>query len=320
MPLLEVKNLSVRYPVRGSLFQPRRYLHAINNISFSLEAGETIGLVGESGCGKSTLGKALVRLETPYSGEIKLSGSNILELSGKKLRQERRNFQMIFQDPYGSLNPRLTIGDILKEVLKLHFYLTPQELHERAEKLLERVGLDSGALNRYPHQFSGGQRQRIGIARALAPEPRFIVADEPVSALDVSVQAAIVNLLEDIQIKQHTAFLFISHDLAVVEHISRRIMVMYLGNLVEMAPAADLICNPLHPYTKALISAIPAVDRNRRKRIILNGDIPSPLNPPTGCPFHPRCPEARSECRQGVPPIKKSADGKRQCACLFADI
>lgn len=318
MSLLSVDDLKVFYPLRGSLFRRKKYLKAVNGVSFTLDAGETLGLVGESGCGKSTLGRALVRLEKPCSGSIVLKGRDIAALSGRELRQCRRDFQMIFQDPYGSLNPRLTVGSALLEVLKLHF---PGEkmpaLRERAAVLLERVALGADALDRYPHQFSGGQRQRIGIARALAGDPAFIVADEPVSALDVSVQAAVVNLLMDIQKESGTAFLFIAHDIAVVEHISQRIMVMYLGKVMESAPAHELVQNPRHPYTQALLSAVPVVGGDGRKRIVLQGDVPSPLNPPGGCPFHPRCPKARPECAETLPPwIEKDGHG---VGCFFPD-
>ena len=301
--ILEVRNLKVYYPVRGSWFGKKRYLHAVEDVSFSLAPGETLGLVGESGCGKSTLGRALVRLEKPVSGEIILNGRNIAQLEGRALHDSRKEFQMIFQDPYGSLNPRLTILTALDEVLRLRY---PGEnsasRRERAAELLERVGLEKSALERYPHQFSGGQRQRIGIARALAGDPGFIVADEPVSALDVSVQAAVVNLLMDIQRECGTAFLFIAHDIAVVEHISKRIMVMYLGHVMESAPAHELVASPRHPYTQALLSAVPTVGSDGKKRMILAGDVPSPLAPPEGCPFHPRCPYAKAECRCSLPP------------------
>ena len=301
--ILEVRNLKVYYPLRGSWFGKKRYLRAVEDVSFTLAPGETLGLVGESGCGKSTLGRALVRLEKPVSGEIILNGRDIARLEGRALRDCRKEFQMIFQDPYGSLNPRLTVFSALDEVLRLRY---PGEKisarRERAAGLLERVGLDSGALERYPHQFSGGQRQRIGIARALAGDPGFIVADEPVSALDVSVQAAVVNLLLDIQKESGTSFLFIAHDIAVVEHISKRIMVMYLGHVMESAPSHELVASPKHPYTQALLSAVPTVGENHRKRIVLSGDVPSPLAPPTGCPFHPRCPYAQEKCRTTLPP------------------
>ena len=318
MALLEVENLKVYYPVRGGWFRPKRFVRAVDGVSFSIEAGEIVGLVGESGCGKSTLGRALVRLEKPVAGRVLLNGRDLGSLKGQALRRERKHFQMIFQDPYGSLNPRLTVFSALDEVLALHFKLPRGERRERAARLLDRVGLSAEALDRYPHEFSGGQRQRIGIARALAAEPALIVADEPVSALDVSVQASIINLLEEIRSETGTAFLFIAHDLAVVEHISSRILVMYLGKVVESAPARELVRRPYHPYTKALLSAVPTIDQTGRKRIVLPGDVPSPLDPPTGCPFHPRCPEAREQCRIALPPLVSPVGSGRLCGCFFA--
>jgi len=316
MPLLEVKDLRVHFPLRSSWFAPRRTLKAVDGVTFDLAPGEIVGLVGESGCGKSTLGRAVVRLEPPTSGQVLIDGLDLYKLSGKALQQLRGRYQMIFQDPYGSLNPRLTVFSALDEVLSMQGGLSVKERRERAEALLERVGLPPAALSRFPHQFSGGQRQRIGIARALAGSPGFIVADEPVSALDVSVQAAIVNLLEDIRNQEGTAFLFIAHDLAVVEHISDRIMVMYLGHVVESAPARELIASPRHPYTQALLSAVPSL-RKSGPRIVLKGDVPSPIAPPPGCPFHPRCPRASEICRNRVPELKKS--GNHLCACFLED-
>ena len=313
MALLEVKNLSVRYPVRTPLFCKQRYLYAVNDVSFTLEKGETIGLVGESGCGKSTLGKALVRLEEPCSGEILLAGKDLAHAKGRELLAMRKHFQMIFQDPYGSLNPRLTIFSTLDEVISSAGKKSRQERWDKAAELMEMVGLSPDALSRYPHQFSGGQRQRIGIARSLAADPDFIMADEPVSALDVSVQASIVNLLQDIQQKSHTAMLFIAHDLAVVEHISSRILVMYLGNIVESAPAKELVASPRHPYTEALLSAVPTPDEGLSDRIRLAGDVPSPLDPPPGCPFHERCPYASAKCREEKPPV--TVCGERSFSC-----
>ncbi len=319
MTLLEVENLKVHYPVRGSWFRKKQFVRAVDGVSFRLEAGEILGLVGESGCGKSTLGRALVRLETPTEGKVTLHGQDLAALSGRKLRRARRDFQMIFQDPYGSLNPRLTIFTALDEVLALHSALDRDGRRRRAAELLERVGLSADELDRYPHQFSGGQRQRIGIARALAAEPAFIVADEPVSALDVSVQASIINLLEEIREETNTAFLFIAHDLAVVEHISNRILVMYLGRVVEEAPAAELTKRPFHPYTRALLSAVPTLDGTGRSRIVLPGDVPSPLAPPSGCPFHPRCPQARPECAVKVPELYSPDGSARRVACFFPE-
>ena len=316
MPLLEVKDLRVHFPLRSSWFAPRRTLKAVDGVTFDLAPGEIVGLVGESGCGKSTLGRAVVRLEPPTSGQVLIDGLDLYKLSGKALQRLRGRYQMIFQDPYGSLNPRLTVFSALDEVLSMQGGLSVKERRERAEALLERVGLPPAALSRFPHQFSGGQRQRIGIARALAGSPGFIVADEPVSALDVSVQAAIVNLLEDIRNQEGTAFLFIAHDLAVVEHISDRIMVMYLGHVVESAPARELIASPRHPDTQALLSAVPSL-RKSGPRIVLKGDVPSPIAPPPGCPFHPRCPRASEICRSCVPELKKS--GNHLCACFLED-
>ncbi len=315
MALLEVEDLKVYYPVRGSWFSRGRFVKAVDGVSFELNAGEILGLVGESGCGKSTLGRALVQLEKPCGGRILLDGRDLNALNAAELRRARRQFQMIFQDPYGSLNPRLTIFAALDEVLALHCRGTREERRRRASALLERVGLSAEALDRYPHQFSGGQRQRIGIARALAAEPRFIVADEPVSALDVSVQASIINLLEEIRRETNTAFLFIAHDLAVVEHISSRILVMYLGHVVESGPARELVAHPLHPYTEALLSAVPTIIPGGRQRIVLPGDVPSPLDPPSGCPFHPRCPRAQKRCCEEKPQL---LGGEHACACFFS--
>lgn len=315
MPLLEVKHLKLYYPVNRGWFHRKAFVRAVDDVSFTLESGETLGLVGESGCGKSSLGRTLVRLEKPTAGEIILNGKNILELKGSALRRERKNFQMIFQDPYGSLNPRLTVLQALDEVLRLHSRRSATERKERALELLGLVGLEKELLYRYPHQFSGGQRQRIGIARALAAEPELIIADEPVSALDVSVQAQIINLLKDIQSKTGTAFLFIAHDLAVVEHISSRILVMYLGRIVESGPAREVCGSPRHPYTKALLSAVPRIGSDGKKRIILEGDVPSPLSPPSGCHFHPRCPLAQERCRCETPEL---GEGSHSCACFFA--
>lgn len=319
MPLLEVDNLKVWYPIKAGWFSPTKYVRAVDGVSFSLEKGETLGLVGESGCGKSTLGRALVRLEKPRSGSFTLDNIEAATLTGAALRHARKNFQMIFQDPYGSLNPRMTIFHALDEVLRLHSKLNRSERFERVAELLEMVGMDATQMHRYPHQFSGGQRQRIGIARALAVEPKFIIADEPVSALDVSVQAQIINLLRTVQEKTGVSFLFIAHDLAVVENISKRIMVMYLGKIVESAPAHSLCSTPLHPYTKALLSAVPTIDANGRKRIILSGDVPSPISPPSGCPFHPRCPLATAECMQDMPLLEaRHGDLEHLSACFHS--
>ena len=318
MPLLEVRDLVVSYRVRSRNFAPKRTLYAVNGVSFDIAAGETLGLVGESGCGKSTLGKALVRLEKPASGSIRLEGKELAALSGRELKRSRGDIQMVFQDPYGSLNPRLKIAESLDEVIAMRRPGKAAERRARAEELLAQVGLPPDSLDRYPHQFSGGQRQRIGIARALAGDPKLIVADEPVSALDVSVQAEIVNLLMDIQRECGMAFLFIAHDLAVVEHISNRIMVMYLGRIVEIAPARELVASPRHPYTKALLAAVPTLSPGGEKKLLLEGDVPSPIAPPPGCPFHPRCPRAQARCRTELPPLEKCGGG-RACACFFPE-
>ena len=309
-PLLLVEDLQLFYPVRSGLFGKKRFVRAVDGVSLEIRKGETVGLVGESGCGKSSLGRAIVRLETPQSGRILLNGRDLLPLTGKALRQYRRDLQMIFQDPYGSLNPRLSIRSALDEVLRLHSGLDKAARSARAEELMTMVGLDPSQLDRYPHQFSGGQRQRIGIARALASNPALIVADEPVSALDVSVQASVINLLQEIREKTGTAFLFIAHDLAVVEHISNRIVVMYLGKIMESGPSHEVCSSPRHPYTRALLSAVPTIQPDGRKRILLNGDVPSPLSPPDGCPFHPRCPYAQERCRRECPPLQEDASGR----------
>ena len=316
-PVLEVTNLKVHYPVKGPLFSKKQTLKAVDGVSFSINKGEILGLVGESGCGKSTLGRAIVRLVEPNSGSIKLNGEDILSLKGKALRSKRGKFQMIFQDPYGSLNPRLSIFSCLDEVLRIHTKLDKEQRHARAIELLEQVGLSSDALTRYPHEFSGGQRQRIGIARALATNPDLIIADEPVSALDVSVQASIINLLANISKNLGTAILFIAHDLAVVEHISNRIMVMYLGKVVESAPSHQLVNKPQHPYTKALLSAVPTLNKNQAERIILPGDVPSPIAPPPGCAFAPRCIYATKECTCNQPLLTPvNQDVNHLCACI----
>jgi len=307
--LLEVKNLKVHFPVKkGMLSTVQETVKAVDDVSFSVAPGETVGLVGESGCGKTTLGRAIVRLIEPTAGEILLDGENISRMSGSQLRAQRRKFQMIFQDPYGSLNPRMTIEDVIGEALDIHGLTDSKSArHKRIAELLQAVGLDSVYAQRYPHEFSGGQRQRIGIARALAVEPKLIICDEPVSALDVSVQAQIINLLRDLQQQHGIAYLFIAHDLAVVEHISHRVLVMYLGKIVEASEAKTLIRDPQHPYTQALISAVPEVVPDiSRQRIVLAGDVPSPIHPPSGCPFHPRCPIAKiQKCSEEFPELRE---------------
>ena len=320
MNLLEVKNLKVHFPVKGGLFShARETVKAVDGVSFSLAPGETLGLVGESGCGKTTLGRAIIRLVDPTEGEILLEGENITRMSGHALRTRRRKFQMIFQDPYGSLNPRMTVEQIVGEALDIHQLTDSRSARQkRIAELLKSVGLDPAYAQRYPHEFSGGQRQRIGIARALAVEPRLIICDEPVSALDVSVQAQIINLLRDLQQQHGIAYLFIAHDLAVVEHISHRVLVMYLGKIVEAAEAKTLIRDPQHPYTQALISAVPEVDPDTKaRRIVLPGDVPSPIHPPSGCPFHPRCPIAEDKCRAEVPALLP-ASSNALASCHFA--
>jgi len=321
MNLLEVKNLKVHFPVKhGMLSRARDSVKAVDDVSFSLAAGETLGLVGESGCGKTTLGRAVVRLIETTAGNVMFEGEDIARLAGRELRARRRKFQMIFQDPIGSLNPRMTVEDIVGEALDIHGLAESASARtKRVADLLKAVGLDAGYAQRYPHEFSGGQRQRIGIARALAVEPRLIVCDEPVSALDVSVQAQIINLLQDLQQRHGIAYLFIAHDLAVVEHISRRVMVMYLGRIVELAAAEAIIQTPKHPYTQALISAVPKVDpETQRQRIVLPGDVPSPIHPPSGCRFHPRCPIAeRPRCEVEAPELRAISAG-HQVSCHLA--
>jgi oligopeptide/dipeptide ABC transporter ATP-binding protein len=320
MSLLEVRNLKVHFPVRhGVLDRPREFVKAVDDVSFSIAAGETLGLVGESGCGKTTLGRAIVRLVEPTSGRIFFEGEDLTALNGAELRARRRQFQIIFQDPYGSLNPRLSVEDIIGEALDIHELAEGRSARrKRIYELLKAVGLDFTCAERYPHEFSGGQRQRIGIARALAVEPKLIGCDEPVSALDVSVQAQIINLLQDLQQKHGMGYLFIAHDLAVVKHISRRVMVMYLGRIVELADSETLVRSPRHPYTQALLSAVPVVDpASRRRRILLPGEVPSPIHPPPGCPFHPRCPVAEAACRTEVPGLRELRAGQ-EAACHLA--
>ena len=310
--LVRVRALVKHFPVAGS----DDVVRAVDGVTFDIFKGETLGLVGESGCGKSTVGRCLLRLIEPTQGEISFEGKDVLALSGKALRDVRAEMQIIFQDPYASLNPRLRVRDIVAEPLVIHGTGTKQERRERVAELLTKVGLDPDYMNRHPHEFSGGQRQRLGIARALALNPKLIVADEPVSALDVSVQAQVINLLEDLQAEFDLTYLFISHGLAVVEHISNRVAVMYLGRIVEVASAVELYANPLHPYTRALLSAIPVPDPTRkRERIVLTGDVPTPINPPAGCRFHTRCPEAIPECSQIDPDLREVAPG-HTVACI----
>lgn len=316
-PLLEVRHLSKRFPIRGGILgNPVSHVQAVNDVSFSIRKGETLGLVGESGCGKSTLGRSILRLIAPSAGQILFEGTDITQLDATAMRAMRRKMQIIFQDPYASLNPRMTVRTILEEPLKIHQLCpTPAARQQRLRELLDYVQLPKEALQKYPHEFSGGQRQRICIARALAVDPQFIVCDESVSALDVSIQAQVINLLMDLQKELGLTYLFIAHDLKVVEFIAHRVAVMYLGKIVEMAPAAAIYQHPRHPYTKALLSAIPVPDPSHQKeRIILQGDVPSPLAPPAGCHFHPRCWKATPEC-QAAYPAPTSSDGEHAFCC-----
>ena len=304
--LLEVRNLRKYYPVtKGFIFQRQvGAVKAVDGLNFFIRRGETLGLVGESGSGKTTTGRVILRLQEPTTGEALFEGRNLFSLRKEELRRMRRNMQIIFQDPYSSLNPRMTVGDIIGEPLEIHNMARGRDKVRRVQELLEVVGLSPYHANRYPHEFSGGQRQRIGIARALAVNPKLIIADEPVSALDVSIQAQVLNLLEELQKEFGLTYLFIAHDLSVVKHISDRIAVMYLGRIVELAETDELFSNPQHPYTEALLSAVPIPDPEmRRERIILPGDVPSPVNPPPGCPFHTRCLYAQPSCRVDVPPF-----------------
>ena len=320
-PLVEVTDLRKYFPVRGGLF--RRVVaqvKAVDGVSLQVRSGQTLGLVGESGCGKSTLGRTILRLQEPTSGSIRFSGEELTGLTRQQLLPWRRRMQAVFQDPYGSLSPRRTVAQTVCEPLDVHGVGTAMERKARVAELLDVVGLSAQAADRYPHEFSGGQRQRVGIARALALNPQFIVADEPVSALDVSVQSQVLNLIARLQRELGIAFLFISHDLAVIAHVSDHIGVMYLGKLVELAPAGELFRNPRHPYTEALLSAVPQVgapgSNQARRRIVLSGDVPSPRNPPAGCPFHPRCPKVMDVCRTVVPPLEPPAgDPSRTVAC-----
>lgn len=319
--LLEVKDLKKWFPIRGGILsRVVANVKAINGVSFSVKKGEVLGLVGESGSGKTTVGRTILRLIEPTEGSIKFNGQEITTLSKAQLRPYRRKMQIIFQDPFASLNPRMTVGDIIAEPLVIHGIGTPQERQERVANLLRTVGLSPDHVRRYPHEFSGGQRQRIGIARALAVEPEFVVADEPVSALDVSIQAQVVNLLQDLKEQFGLTVLFIAHDLAVVEYISDRIAVMYLGRIMELATSKQLYANPKHPYTEALLSAIPMPDPTiKRERIVLQGDIPSPINPPSGCVFRTRCRYAIAECATTVPELREVEPGHFK-ACIRDDI
>ena len=318
MALLEVQNLKKHFPIKkGILSRTVGQVRAVDGISFTLRRGETLGLVGESGCGKTTVGRSIMRLIEPTSGQVNFNGQDLLELGREELRQVRASFQIIFQDPFSSLNPRMNVGQIIAEPIKNHLKESRPDIRNRVAYLMEKVGLHPEQMNRYPHEFSGGQRQRIGIARALALNPLAIVCDEPVSALDVSIQAQVINLLAQLQEQMNLSYLFISHDLSVVEHISDRIAVMYLGRFVELATDQELYHNPRHPYSQALLSAIPVPDPEvSKRRILLEGDVPSPVNPPTGCAFHDRCTEHREVCKYETP-VFRDLGGGHWIACHF---
>ena len=315
-PVIEVSGLKKHFPVRkGLLRRTVGHVYAVDGVSFRVGQGETLGLVGESGCGKSTLARVAMRLIEPTSGAIRLEGRDVTRLSKRELRPHRREMQMIFQDPFSSLNPRMTAGDIVGEPLRVHGISRGKETEEQVTAIFEQVGLRRAQMRSYPHEFSGGQRQRVSIARALALGPKLIIADEPVSALDVSIQAQVINLMMDLQQKRGLSYLFVAHDLAVVEHISHRVAVMYLGRIVEQADKATLFSKPLHPYTEALLAAVPVPNpKLKRDKRILEGDVPSPMNPPPGCPFHTRCPYAFERCRSDVPPLSEVAAG-HEVAC-----
>ena len=322
-PLLKVEHLHKEFPT-GSGFMggkfSKKVVSAVNDLSFEIRAGETFGLVGESGCGKSTTGRAIMHLDPPTSGKVYFEGRDISKMNKKELKAMRREMQFIFQDPYASLNPRMTIGEIISEPMVIHGIGTPEERIERVRELLDVVGLNPEHINRYPHEFSGGQRQRVGIARSFILRPKLIICDEPVSALDVSIQAQVLNLLKDLQKQYGTAYLFIAHDLSVVQHISDRVAVMYLGKMVELSDWKSLYAEPNHPYTQALLSAVPIPDpdvQQNRKRIILAGDPPSPIDPPSGCRFHTRCPIAQAKCSEETPEFREIGEG-HFCACHYA--
>jgi oligopeptide/dipeptide ABC transporter ATP-binding protein len=316
---VEAEGLEKRFPVRRALFsRTRQWVHALRGVSLAILPGETLGLAGESGCGKSTLGRTILRLVEPTAGRVRFDGVDLGRLGPKELRRMRRQMQIVFQDPYASLNPRMRVGAIVGEGIAVHGLARGEARRRRVVELLERVGLGEDAYDRYPHEFSGGQRQRIGIARALAVEPRFVVCDEPVSALDVSIQAQILNLLKDLQDERGLAYLFITHDLRIVEHMAHRVAIMYLGRIVEIAPREDIYARPRHPYTRALLSAVPVPDPGgKRERIVLPGDVPSPIHPPPGCAFHPRCPYAREVCRTVEPPLVTNRHGHAVACHVF---
>ncbi len=319
--LLKVNNLKKYFPVKAGVFRKTvGHVKAVDDVSFYIKEGETLGLVGESGCGKSTTGATILRLEEATAGEVDFDGKNILALDKKGMREMRKEMQIIFQDPYASLNPRMTVADIIGEPLDIHNLVkNKKERNEKVRELLDSVGLTAEHMNRYPHEFSGGQRQRIGVARALAVDPKIIIADEPVSALDVSIQAQVINIMQDLQNEFGLTYLFIAHDLSVVKHISDRVAVMYLGKIVEMTDKKALYENPLHPYTQSLLSAIPMPDPTFDKdRVILEGDVPSPVDPPSGCRFHPRCPKVMDICSQEEPEFKEYGD-EHYAACHLLD-
>ncbi|MGL5086853.1 MAG: ABC transporter ATP-binding protein [Clostridium sp.] len=318
--IIEVKNLSKFFPVNKGMFSKKSYVKAVDNVSFTIKRGETLGLVGESGCGKTTTGRTVLKLYESTNGQIIFNGEDITSFTEKQMVPLRKNMQMIFQDPYASLNPRMTVGDIIGEAIDIHKIMQGKERTERIRYLLDRVGLNGDHINRYAHEFSGGQRQRIGIARALAVEPDFIVCDEPISALDVSIQAQVINMLEEIQEEFGLTYLFIAHDLSMVKHISTHIGVMYLGRMVEKGPSNDVYAKPKHPYTQALLSAVPGPDPRASKtmnRIVLQGDIPSPIDPPPGCRFKGRCPHAKPICGEVDPELKEVEPGHFVACHLF---
>ena len=320
-PLLEVKNLKQYFPIKGGIFgRTVNHVKAVDDISFTVNKGETVSIVGESGCGKSTTGRAILRLDEPYEGEVFFEGENILNLNKSQMRKKRIDMQIIFQDPYASLNPRQKVSQILSEALAIQNVVPSSERRDKIIKLLETVGIGKHQIDRHPHEFSGGQRQRIGIARALSVNPKLIVCDEAVSALDVSIQAQVLNLLKDLQREYNLTYLFISHDLGVVRHISDKIIVMYLGKIVEIADKKSLFENPQHPYTRALLSAIPSTDITHKKdRIILKGDVPSPINPPAGCRFHTRCPYAMDRCKTEDPILHQIPGHEQKVACHLVE-
>ena len=320
--LLQTRNLKMHFPIKSGVFRRTTgHVKAVDGVDLDVKRGETLGLVGESGCGKSTLARLILRLLEPTEGEVFFEGENILGYDRKRMLEVRRNMQIIFQDPYASLNPRMTVGNIVSEPLRTHGVAgSAREQRKRVQELLEVVGLNPEHYNRYPHEFSGGQRQRIGVARAIALNPKLIICDEPVSALDVSIQAQVVNLLEDLQKEFDLTYIFIAHDLSVVKHICDRVAVMYLGNVVEVASRDDLYGKPRHPYTNSLLSAIPVPDPRKekeRRRIVLGGDVPSPASPPSGCHFHPRCPRAQQYCAENAPPLEPQGNDGHRASCFF---